>query len=243
MFFKNSQELYMKNIATKVKAIIFDMDGTIIQSNTDIWLNSMLTALTHFGVDESIVQNDKIRIAIETTGLHMNDSVEYLRKKYNIEAGLQNKIKNKILENVHNMNLENLNFINGFEKFHQDLKDAEILSSVATNANTTYFVNIQKRMNLPIFFGEHLYCIDHVNGIGKPNPTLFLYAAEKLKVKPEECLVFEDSFSGFKAAKDAGMMCIAIENEFNQEWLQMTNGSIPCYNSATETIKKILNLQ
>ncbi len=50
---------------------------------------------------------------------------------------------------------------------------------------------------------------DQVN-IGKPNPELLLRSAENLGVKPEKCIVFEDSPSGFKAAANAGMGYIAI---------------------------------
>lgn len=45
---------------------------------------------------------------------------------------------------------------------------------------------------------------------GKPAPDVFLLASERLRVKPSECLVIEDTFNGVCAAKAAGMMCIAI---------------------------------
>lgn len=45
----------------------------------------------------------------------------------------------------------------------------------------------------------------------KPDPEIYLKAAEKLGVKPEECLAYEDSDNGFKAAKAAGMQCSKID--------------------------------
>ena len=45
---------------------------------------------------------------------------------------------------------------------------------------------------------------------GKPDPAVFLKAGEILKTYPSQCLVFEDSIAGVKAAKAAGMVCIAI---------------------------------
>jgi HAD superfamily hydrolase (TIGR01509 family) len=45
---------------------------------------------------------------------------------------------------------------------------------------------------------------------GKPNPAGFLLAARKLKVSPSKCLVFEDSAVGVRAAKLAGMFCVAL---------------------------------
>ena len=47
---------------------------------------------------------------------------------------------------------------------------------------------------------------------GKPDPEIFLTAAKKMNVKPEDCLVIEDATSGVKAAKAAGMKCIGLKN-------------------------------
>jgi len=47
-------------------------------------------------------------------------------------------------------------------------------------------------------------------GPGKPDPSCFLMAAERLGVNPEQCVVFEDSAAGVLAAKSAGMSCVAL---------------------------------
>ena len=47
-------------------------------------------------------------------------------------------------------------------------------------------------------------------GAGKPDPACFLMAAQRLAVPPSQCLVFEDSSAGVRAAKSAGMMCVAL---------------------------------
>jgi len=52
----------------------------------------------------------------------------------------------------------------------------------------------------------------------KPDPEIFLRAAEKLKVKPEECLVVEDSEKGIIAAKRARMKCIAIPDDWTKKY-------------------------
>ena len=51
------------------------------------------------------------------------------------------------------------------------------------------------------------YEVDH----GKPSQDVFFLAAKRLQEKPEDCIVFEDSMNGVKAAKKAGMQCIAIQ--------------------------------
>ena len=55
---------------------------------------------------------------------------------------------------------------------------------------------------------------------GKPAPDIFLAAAKKLKVKPNECIVVEDSLNGIKAAKRAKMFCVAVTNTFPRSKLK-----------------------
>jgi HAD superfamily hydrolase (TIGR01509 family) len=52
---------------------------------------------------------------------------------------------------------------------------------------------------------------------GKPDPEAYLVTARKLGVKPEDCVVFEDSHVGVVAAKRAGMFCVAVRNPKAQQ--------------------------
>lgn len=54
---------------------------------------------------------------------------------------------------------------------------------------------------------------------GKPHPQIFLIAAEELKVKPENCIVFEDAILGIQAAKTAGMFGIGVDRYKNPQRL------------------------
>lgn len=67
--------------------------------------------------------------------------------------------------------------------------------------------------NLELF--DYFHCIrtsDHVEKV-KPDPALYLQAAQCLDLPPEECLVFEDSAHGATAAKRAGMSCVVVPNK------------------------------
>jgi beta-phosphoglucomutase family hydrolase len=55
---------------------------------------------------------------------------------------------------------------------------------------------------------------------GKPDPQIFLLAAEKLRVKPADCLVIEDALAGVAAAGRAGMKCLAVTNSHPKEALK-----------------------
>jgi beta-phosphoglucomutase-like phosphatase (HAD superfamily) len=54
----------------------------------------------------------------------------------------------------------------------------------------------------------------------KPNPDIFLLAADRINTDPKDCLVFEDSIFGIRAAKDAGMKVIALATTHSRELLE-----------------------
>ncbi len=56
---------------------------------------------------------------------------------------------------------------------------------------------------------------------GKPHPAIYLFAAKRLGVHPKDCLVFEDSVNGIKAAKAAGMFCVAAPD---RRWIKDRRG-------------------
>ena len=79
-----------------------------------------------------------------------------------------------------------------------------------------------KILNLRKFFGEHIYNVSHVNFANKPDPALYLLAAQKLCVEPCECIAIEDSTHGI-TTKGAGMYCIGINTAHNRAALQQAD--------------------
>ncbi len=73
----------------------------------------------------------------------------------------------------------------------------------------------------------------------KPAPDVYLETAKRLKVKPKDCLVFEDSNPGLKAAKKAGMYCVAITTSLTKEQIKNADRIINSFKGLT--IKKLLN--
>jgi len=60
----------------------------------------------------------------------------------------------------------------------------------------------------------------------KPSPQIFLLATEKCGVQPEDCIVIEDSPLGVKAAKAAGMRCLAVTNAHSKEELAQADRTV-----------------
>jgi beta-phosphoglucomutase-like phosphatase (HAD superfamily) len=100
------------------------------------------------------------------------------------------------------------------------LNGSHLKKSIATAMNKTLMVKVEKKLRLQQFFGEHVYYIEDVGNKSKPEPDVFLYAAEKLGVKPSDCIVIEDAPHGIEAANKAGMISIGLVTTFSREHLQ-----------------------
>ena len=90
------------------------------------------------------------------------------------------------------------------------------------------------------YFAEHIYHVDHVKKAYKPNPDVYLHSAKMLNLDPSECIAIEDSSSGVKAAKAAGMYCIGINTGKNRDLLKQADAIVDCYTEID--LEKLLNL-
>ncbi len=227
----------MVKIKEKIKAIIFDMDGTIIHSE-HIWDNAVSQTLKDQGPNVS--DQEMAELSCILGGMGLDKSLAFLKDKYNLEKHVHELVAEAKAYAAEEF-AKGMNFMPGFEEFHKKLILNQIPSCIATNCDGESLEKISSSMKLETFFGEHIYCLSHVNNRPKPDPALFLYAAKKLNVAPHECVVFEDSIHGFKAAKSAGMKCIAIKNKINEGLLHHVEDSIEHYDLALEVLNKILN--
>jgi beta-phosphoglucomutase-like phosphatase (HAD superfamily) len=78
---------------------------------------------------------------------------------------------------------------------------------------------------------------------GKPNPDMYLLAAERLGIRPENCLAFEDTEYGLASATSAGMSCITMPNEFSQHQdFSKADAVVKNLKEAIEFVKNKYNL-
>lgn len=227
----------MKTIKNKVKAIIFDLDGTI--TNTEhLWDEATRVVLYNRGF--SYFTKDQNDFLKSLSGIGLYKSAEVIKKEFDLDDTIET-IAKETEQTALGLFKNGLQFVDGFESFHKKLQKYNIPTGIATNAAKDSLVKISKQMNLAKFFGENQYCIEMVGNKPKPDPAVFLHTAQKLNVLPEECIVFEDSLFGFQAAKAAGMKCIAIKNSVNKENLHLAHGAISSYDEAERVLKTLLS--
>ena len=104
----------------------------------------------------------------------------------------------------------------GVEKFLNQLKPTGIPFTIATGS---YLPNVQfyfSHLHLEKWFRFNDVIYDDGTYPGKPSPDIFLKAAEKIGVKPADCLVFEDSYAGIRSAVAAGSRRISCRHKWRR---------------------------
>ncbi len=223
----------MSTFSPPIKAVIFDMDGTIINSEQH-WIDVTDTFLKQQGVSTI---NAAQRIQMKAlSGVKLEDGLKILKDIFNLQKALPDLVtaKKSIAKTI--FQTKETHFVDGFHDFHALLIASNIATSLATNADGPLLDIIRKNLNFTKLFGHHCYTIDHVGKIPKPDPALFLHTADKLGVSPDECVVFEDSLPGFQAARAAGMRCIAIKHNRNQDTIVHADSAIDNYHQAKDAI-------
>lgn len=117
--------------------------------------------------------------------------------------------------------------IAGFVSFFNDLNANGVKLGVATSAPRANLELILSKVPIRDLFGSILASEDVIKH--KPDPEVYLKSAENLGFSPEQCLVFEDSFSGVSAALNAGMKVVGVLTSHTKEELPPCNFYISDY--------------
>lgn len=211
----------------KYKAIIFDMDGTIVDTEP-LWLAASKNLIIQRGI--ALTPEEELQLNIRLKGMALPQSCALIKEVTQSEECI-NALINEKMAMVHNLyeNSQGIQFIEGFPEFHQKVLSLSLPTAVATNAHVKTVELTNKALKLENYFGCHIYSIAHVNNVGKPNPAIYLYAAAQLGIDPKHCIAIEDSAHGIQAAKAAGMLCIGINTSQNLEQIKHADIQINRY--------------
>ncbi len=106
--------------------------------------------------------------------------------------------------------------MNGVESWLIDFRENGIRQAVASSGSRENIRSVLEALNIRFYFDA---TTSGDECPGKPDPAVFLTAARKLGVAPDDCLVIEDSLVGIKAAAAAGIPCVAITTSYPAEQL------------------------
>jgi beta-phosphoglucomutase len=122
----------------------------------------------------------------------------------------------------------------------QGLREAGFRQAVASSAPRANIELILRELRIERDFGAVL--CDRDVELGKPNPQVFLRAAEGLGVAPSHCLVIEDAVMGVRAARSAGMFCLAVTTTHPEEGLLEADRVVASLTEVTvEDVRRLID--
>jgi len=189
-----------------IRAIIFDLDGTIIDSAW-VWKQVTGDMISARGIQlkpEELTQLDD-----KLCGVGLGNACSIIKNEFNFNESVTDLVEEK-KGRACKLYQTGLTFIDGFTEFHTKVASYGLKTGIATSSDDKTLGYAQKQLNLKKFFGEHIYGVSCVDFQYKPDPAIYLHVAQQLGVPPEECVAIEDSPQGVSAAKNAGMFCFGI---------------------------------
>lgn len=195
---------------TSIQAVLFDMDGTMIDN---MYLHKH--AWQEFTKRRGIEITDE-EFKVKFPGTKSRHLMQMIFGQQTSEKDIE-KLTNEIEELYRTMAAKEIEPIPGLLELINRLKQKRIKLAVATSAPKGNRDLVLKTLGLQhtfdVIVGEE--DIQH----GKPDPEIFLKAAQALHVSPTHCLVFEDAPFGVEAAKKAGMKVLALLTSHTQDEL------------------------
>lgn len=181
-------------------AAIFDMDGVLVDSEP-LHIESYVRAFDEYGTDLSH-EHYRQKIAL---GHH---SVPELFSELDGNMDCWHELSKRKAELLKELIAEKLKLMPGIVELLKILRESDIPVALATSAGRSSLELIMEKFDLRPYF-KIIITWEDVGAI-KPDPQAYIVAAQRLGVKPKECVVFEDSPRGVLAAHRAGAKCIAI---------------------------------
>ena len=213
----------------KFKGVVFDFNGTLLWDTKyhnqafDLFLEQHNIVLTDEEKSVKIYGKSNADIMRDIFGRPLTD-LEI--KEFSIEKEL---IYQELI-------VDNLHFAEGAEDLFEYLKAHNIPFCIATSSD---FLNVEfyfREMHLERWFSPEWVLFNDGTLKGKPEPDLFLKAADRLQLNTSELVIFEDSKAGIKAAENAGAGKIYIVNSMNDDFSDFEHEVIFNFNQTDKSL-------
>ena len=213
----------------RAKAVIFDMDGVIIDSE-GFWKQAEKEVFTSLGVE---VTDEHAEV---TQSMTTSEVTEFWYDKFPWENKDLKVVEEMVVSRVIDLIETEECLIKGVKDFIETIKSREYKVGLATNSPHVIASAVLERFEL-----SHLF--DTVSSAefedkGKPDPSVYNSTAKKLDTDKVNCLVIEDSYSGVLAAKRAGMTVLAFTNGNGETGFEIADHSFTSFEDiGTELIQ------
>ena len=188
------------------RAVIFDMDGVLVDSEP-----------LHYESEKNVLSSIGLAFPrdIHKKFIGYSNEYKFWRDLLN-ELGVSSNIEdlmNKKMDYFRN-NLYKISLIKPAYNLLKKLSTKGIQLALASSSSRELINEVLNKFDLFKYFSEIVSGDDVEHG--KPAPDIFLKAADKLGMPPCDCIVIEDSLNGILAGHAAGMIVIAVPNEYTK---------------------------
>ncbi len=185
----------------KIEAVLFDMDGVLIDSEP-LWKIALVNVFKSLGFELEPMQFAK------TVGLRIDQVVDYWRNVYPWENRSNDEVVQDILGEVCRLIRESGEPLPGAVELIQFLKEKGYPIALGTSSYHQVIQAVLEVLGLQSAFDTVHSAQDEPHG--KPHPAVYLSCAAALQVDPTHCVVIEDSHNGLLSAKAARMKTILV---------------------------------
>lgn len=212
-----------------IKAFVFDLDGTLVQTEI-LKAHSYADAVIKLSPGK-IKEHDVIDAYKELVGRSREEVAKSLMDKFNLRAESEKLLKKlnvkepweafvKVRLDFYYESLKNPRIVKRVEcpystKLLQKVKSQNYKTALATTSHIDEASKVLETLDLNNLF-NFIATRDLIKN-SKPDPEIYYLVTSKLDVKPDECIVIEDSVTGIEAAVKAKMNCIAATNDYTRD--------------------------
>ena len=186
--------------------IIYDMDGLLIDSEP-FWRRAEISVFATVGVH---LTEDDCR---KTTGFRFDEVVDYWYAQQPWTDKTKEQIHDEVIDEMERAILEDAEALPGVHQSLAYFSSKGLKMAVASSSAIRLIKAMVKKLGIAHYF-QLLVSAEHEQ-YGKPHPAVFIRTAEVLGVRPEKCLVIEDSMNGLLAAKAAKMKCLLVPDKLH----------------------------
>lgn len=190
-----------------IDAIIFDMDGTLIDSMW-IWPSIDDAYLAKY----NLIKTENFHEAME--GMSYTEVARFFLDTYPELERTQEEVMEEWMDMAHDKYMNQVYLKDGAYEFITEMRRQGKKIGIATsNARSLADDTLEALKIMELFDVVRSAC---EVAAGKPSPDVYLLVAEEMEVDPKRCLVFEDVPMGILAGKNAGMSVCAVEDDFSK---------------------------
>lgn len=218
-----------------MKAVIFDMDGVLIDSEP-LWKIAEVEGFKKVGLDLTHTDCE------ETVGLRIDEVVKMWHQKVGWDNKSLKEVETDIIDILIREIKQQGRALEGVHETLEKIKSADLKIGLATSSANRILNVVLDHLEIRSYFDSTHSAEDEK--FGKPHPSVFLKAAQKLGVSPLNCLVIEDSLNGIVAGKAARMKVVAVPEKSHRydQRMQLADQIIPSLRQfSLEEVKDLWN--